>query len=49
MKPALLALPSILGARTAGTSCLINPAHPNFGRIKIGKPEPYLFDPRRIT
>lgn len=25
---------------------LLNPAHPQFGRVKIGKPEPFSFDPR---
>jgi RES domain-containing protein len=25
---------------------LLNPAHPQFGKIKVGKPEPFSFDPR---
>jgi RES domain-containing protein len=25
---------------------LLNPAHPDFSAIKIGKPEPFPFDPR---
>lgn len=25
---------------------LINPAHPDFKRVKIGRPEPFSFDPR---
>lgn len=25
---------------------LLNPAHPQFSRVKIGKPLPFLFDPR---
>lgn len=25
---------------------LINPAHPDFKRVKLGKPEPFSFDPR---
>ena len=25
---------------------LLNPAHPKFAKVKIGKPEPFLFDPR---
>lgn len=25
---------------------LLNPAHPKFGKVKIGKPEPFAFDPR---
>lgn len=25
---------------------LLNPAHPRFARVKIGKPQPFAFDPR---
>ncbi len=25
---------------------LLNPAHPQFSKIKVGKPEPFSFDPR---
>ena len=25
---------------------LLNPAHPDFKRVKVGKPEPFSFDPR---
>jgi RES domain-containing protein len=25
---------------------LLNPAHPDFKRVKLGKPEPFSFDPR---
>ena len=25
---------------------LLNPAHPQFARVKVGKPEPFSFDPR---
>ncbi len=25
---------------------LLNPAHPQFTRVKVGKPEPFSFDPR---
>ena len=25
---------------------LLNPAHPQFARVKVGKPEPFAFDPR---
>jgi hypothetical protein len=28
---------------------LLNPAHPDFKKIAIGKPEPYVFDPRLLT
>jgi RES domain-containing protein len=27
-------------------NCLLNPAHPQFAKVKIGKPEPFTFDPR---
>lgn len=47
-RSAMLALPSILVAKTAGTNFLINPAHPDFRKIKIGKPEPFTFDPRLL-
>jgi RES domain-containing protein len=45
-RSALLALPSII---TGETNYLINPAHPDFAKIKIGKPEPFTFDPRLLT
>lgn len=25
---------------------LLNPAHPQFAKVKVGKPEPFSFDPR---
>lgn len=25
---------------------LLNPAHPSFSRVKVGRPEPFAFDPR---
>jgi len=25
---------------------LLNPAHPDFGRVRLGPPEPFFFDPR---
>jgi RES domain-containing protein len=25
---------------------LLNPAHPDFARLELGRPEPFLFDPR---
>jgi RES domain-containing protein len=28
---------------------LLNPAHPDFKRVKAGKPEPFAFDPRITT
>ena len=45
-RSALLALPSVI---TGETNYLINPAHPSFAKIKIGKPEPFTFDPRLLT
>lgn len=48
-RSAMLALPSVLVAKSAGTNFLINPAHPDFGKIKIGKPEPFTFDARLLT
>jgi RES domain-containing protein len=48
-RSAMLALPSVLVAKNAGTNFLINPAHSDFGKIKIGKPEPFTFDPRLLT
>lgn len=44
-RSALLALPSVI---TRETNFLLNPAHPDFGQIKIGKPEPFTFDPRLL-
>jgi RES domain-containing protein len=45
-RSALLALPSVI---TGETNYLINPAHPDFGKIKIGKHEPFTFDPRLLA
>ena len=45
-RSAILALPSVL---TQETNYLINPAHPNFKKISIGKPEPFTFDPRLLV
>lgn len=28
---------------------LLNPLHPDFGRIEIGEPEPFAFDPRLLS
>lgn len=41
----VLALPSVI---TGETNYLLNPAHPDFKRITIGKPEPFTFDPRLL-
>jgi RES domain-containing protein len=39
----LLMLPSVL---TREPNFLVNPAHPDFARVRVGKPEPFAFDPR---
>ena len=43
---AVLALPSVISGET---NYLLNPAHPDFKKITIGKPEPFVFDPRLLT
>jgi RES domain-containing protein len=43
---AILALPSVI---TGETNYLINPAHPEFRKVTIGKPEPFVLDPRLLT
>ena len=45
-RSAVLALPSVI---TGETNYLLNPAHPDFKKITIGKPEPFAFDPRLLT
>ena len=45
-RSAVLALPSVI---TGETNYLVNPAHPDFVKIRIGKPEPFTFDPRLLT
>lgn len=42
----VLALPSVI--IPGELNYLINPAHPQFKSIVIGKPEPFSFDPRLI-
>ena len=44
-RSAILALPSVI---TGETNYVLNPAHPDFAKIKIGKPEPFTFDPRLL-
>lgn len=41
-----LALPSLLS--TSELNFLLNPNHPDFKKIKIGKPVEYRFDPRLL-
>jgi len=45
-RSAVLALPSVI---TGDTNFLLNPAHPDFNKIIIGRPEPFVFDPRLLT
>jgi RES domain-containing protein len=45
-RSAVLALPSVI---TGDTNYLLNPAHPDFKKITIGKPESFVFDPRLVT
>lgn len=45
-KSAVLAVPTVI--IPAETNYLLNPAHPNFKRISIGKPQPFAFDPRLL-
>jgi RES domain-containing protein len=45
-RSAVLALPSVI---TGETNYLLNPAHPDFTKIAIGKPASYVFDPRLLT
>jgi len=45
-RSAVLALPSVI---TGETNFLLNPAHPDFKKIIIGKPEPFVFDPRLLS
>ena len=45
-RSAVLELPSVI--IRAEPNFLLNPAHPDFKKIKIGKPEPFAFDPRLL-
>ena len=42
----LLAVPSVL--LPAETNYVLNPAHPDFGRINVGPPRDFTFDPRLL-
>ena len=46
-RSAVLALPSVI--MSGEPNYLLNPAHPDFKRISIGKPELFAFDPRLLT
>ena len=45
-RSAVLSLPSVV--IPSETNYLLNPAHPDFRRIKFGKPAPFAFDPRLL-
>jgi RES domain-containing protein len=46
-RSAVLELPSVI--ISGEPNYLLNPAHPDFKKISIGKPEPFAFDPRLLT
>ena len=46
-RPAVLALPSVI--IPGELNYLLNPAHPDFKTISLGKPEPFAFDPRLLA
>jgi RES domain-containing protein len=46
-RSAVLAVPSVIIPDEF--NYLLNPAHPDFRIIVIGKPEPFAFDPRLLT
>lgn len=43
---AVLEVPSVL--IPGESNYLLNPRHPNFGKLRIGAPEPFEFDPRLL-
>lgn len=45
-RSAILEVPSALIPSEA--NYLLNPAHPNFKRVRVGKPIPFSFDPRLL-
>lgn len=45
-RSAVLALPSVI---TGETNYLLNPAHPDFNKINISRPEPFVFEPRLMA
>ena len=46
-RSAMIALPSVI--ISGEPNYLINPAHPDFKKISIGKPETFAFDSRLLT
>jgi RES domain-containing protein len=45
-RSALLAVPSII---SGDLNYLVNPNHSDFRKVIIGKPEPFVFDPRLLS
>ena len=46
-RSAILAVPSVLIPEEL--NFLLNPAHPEFKRIRVGKPVPFTFDSRLVA
>jgi len=46
-RSAVLAVPSVIMPEE--TNYVLNPAHPDFGQIAIGKPAKFAFDPRLLV
>lgn len=44
-RSAILALPSVI---SGDTNYLVNPAHPDFRKIRIDRPQGFVFDPRLL-
>jgi RES domain-containing protein len=45
-RSAVLAVPSII---TGDLNFLVNPNHPDFQKVVVSKPEPFVFDPRLLS
>lgn len=45
-RSAVLEVPSVIVATES--NYLLNPSHPDFGKIRVGKPQPFAFDPRLL-
>jgi RES domain-containing protein len=45
-RSAMLALPSVI--ISSELNYLINPAHPDFKKLSLGKPDPFALDPRLL-
>jgi RES domain-containing protein len=46
-RSAVLKVPSVIVPSEA--NYLLNPTHPDFRKISIGRPEPFVFDPRLLS